>query len=296
MSMNSVCKAAQNDMCKIRTSTTKALPTAVAILIGVLCLTGCTTLTGGFFGHRNLRVIESPAFCETLSKSNKPTALKILFVGNSILYWHDVPRVFVSLAKRAAPERPLKIVAVMGDNYSLMDHLDAGTAVKVLKEQGPWDYVVLQGKSYDEFEPSNEEVIKKFIYEIVVAGAQPVLLQTYVHISDVPGSDVWFKYLASSLRIGVIPAGKAWNYARQHYPSVAIYDKNDHHHPSLKGTYLIACELFATFLPRSPFALPVNLDYEDAKDKTSRIFADPREADKLKEAVRQSFISDQVHH
>jgi hypothetical protein len=228
----------------------------MALLFAALSLSAC-----GSSSHLNVK--ENPAYTRTLVLSNSPDALKILLVGNRITEWHEMPRIVVSLIKRVDPSRPLKFSYVVGNNYTLQDHLDDGSAMKAISQQGPWDFVVLQGKTYSEFDDDWIKTIRKFIPAIVAAKAQPVLFQDYVdHAGDVSDSQEKFDSVASSLKIKVLPLGKAWADVRRRYENLDLYDQ-DGHHPSLKGSYLIACEIYAFCLQKPVIDLPIDLDYVD---------------------------------
>ncbi len=227
-----------------------------------------------------------PASVDALVVSKSPDALKILFVGNRLFFWHDVPRMFVSLIKRVDPSKPLKISYVVGEDYTLQDHLDEGTAMKVIKQQGPWDFVLLQGKTAAEFDDNYDAVIQKFIPAIVASNARPTLFQNYVDSpADVSDSRTKFASIGSSLNTKILPLGRVWAYVRENYHNIAIYDE-DGHHPSLKGSYLIASEFYAFFLQKPIVDLPIDLDYVDDTDKTKKIFGDPQEALDIKAAVQ----------
>ena len=68
--------------------------------------------------------------------------LRVLFIGNSLTAWNDLPNLFASLAQAGGHERPVaRTIAVGG--FSLEDHWNQGDAQKGIAT-GRWDFVVLQ--------------------------------------------------------------------------------------------------------------------------------------------------------
>ena len=80
------------------------------------------------------------------ANSNRREALKVLFVGNSLTYYHDMPAIMIGLIQREQPDRPLKVAMVTAPGARLRDHFRGGKLKEVLREDGPWDWVVLQEK------------------------------------------------------------------------------------------------------------------------------------------------------
>src|SRR5690349_12056264 len=66
---------------------------------------------------------------------------RVLFIGNSLTYTHDVPGMVRALSKAAGV--PLVVDAVTLPGASIGDHLDEGTAARRLRAER-WDVVVLQ--------------------------------------------------------------------------------------------------------------------------------------------------------
>jgi hypothetical protein len=60
--------------------------------------------------------------------------------------------------------------------------------------------------------------------------------------------------MANTLDAEVCPAGIAWKHFRQTNPSVELYQV-DESHPSVTGTYLVACTFYASVFHKSPVGL-----------------------------------------
>ncbi len=117
----------------------------------LVLLSACSS---SFCPHRNAynkHIAAYPVSSTFVTTSDIPSAAKVLFIGNSILYWHDIPRIFSFLMTQVEPLQPTKIAYVVGNNYSLKDHWDASTALDYIRKKGPWDYVVIQDSTNSEF-------------------------------------------------------------------------------------------------------------------------------------------------
>ena len=64
----------------------------------------------------------------------------------------------------------------------------------------------------------------------------------------------------------VIPAGLAFAKARQKQPELNLYQP-DKRHPTLSGTYLAACTIFAALTGRSPIGNPYHAGLDEPTAK-----------------------------
>lgn len=252
-------------------------PLTLLFAAGLLLLFGCGNEPSNFHHGVNQQVVDFPPQGRVVSKSEKPDALRILFIGNSVQYWHELPKVFASLVRQSEPQKPLRVGNVTGNNYSLRDHWDAGMAAEFIQHRGPWDYVVLQGKSRQQWDDSNTQLVRLFIRLIEKTKAKPVLVENYVddtELAEYESSHVRFVDMVQKWHIPVIPIGTCWSHVRNELPQIDLYDPDDRHHPSLQGTYLIALTLYGSLFKELPQKLPLQLDYQDARDGTKVILAD----------------------
>lgn len=129
-----------------------------------------------------LKAASGAAWVEQISDSKNPQALKILFVGHSKMYWHDLPKVFAYLMSYRNPNRLLKITEVNGSSYALDDHWRDGQALDQLRNNGPWDYVVLFEKT-GRPESSDSQLFEKYVSmfdaEARKVHARTVLVENY---------------------------------------------------------------------------------------------------------------------
>ena len=188
--------------------------------------------------------------------------LRVLFIGNSYTYSHDMPRMVQQLAAAAGERRPLQFEMETPGGESLEGHWKKGAALQKIR-RGGWDLVVLQEQSLRPIEGPDlmHEYARLFDAEIRKAGARTVFYLTWArkHMPDRQGD-----YNAAYLAIGrelaalVAPAGMAWARAAAENPACLLYE-DDKSHPRPVGAYLTACVFYATFYGRSPAGLPVTI-------------------------------------
>lgn len=184
-------------------------------------------------------------------------ALRILFIGNSLTYFNDLPGIVAALVVESGREKPGCQSEVQG-GYSLEDHWIRGDALKAI-EAGPWDYVVLQqGPSATE---DGRDVLRQYARRFDPAirktGGKPALYMVWPAASD-PRS---FGAIADTYRLAardvggiLLPAGEAWRLVQKQAPEIALYGP-DGFHPSPVGSYLAALVVVAELYGISPIGL-----------------------------------------
>jgi hypothetical protein len=176
----------------------------------------------------------------------------VLFIGNSLTYYNGG---IDQQLRGLAPEVRTRRFAEGG--YTLERHWQEGKALKSI-QQGVWDYVVLQEQSQRPVltQPRFFEFAQDFDQEIKKSGAQTVLLMTWERPESVPDGVTTDNLAAAYNRVGaklgdkVAPAGLAFERALREQPDLALYNPDGH--PTIYGTYLAACVLYATLFSQSP--------------------------------------------
>jgi len=170
-------------------------------------------------------------------------SLRVLFIGNSLTYFNDLPGMLGELLRQAGLDVVTSTLAE--PNFGLEDHW-ARQATHVRIAEG-WDVVVLQqGPSATEGRPSLIEFAERFAGPIRAAGATPAL---YMVWPAAPRSfdfqDVSNSYAAAADRVGglLFPAGEAWLVAWELAEGIALYG-SDQFHPSPLGSYLAALVIY----------------------------------------------------
>lgn len=189
-----------------------------------------------------------------------PDALAILFVGNSLSYFNDLPGMLAGLLERA-DIGPVVVESVALPNYGLEDHWADGDVSERIR-RGGWDVVVLQqGPSATEGRPSLLEYSQRFADLMEPTGARPALYMVWPAASrsfDFDGVSDSYATAARQVDGLLFPAGEAWRKAWARSPNLALYGP-DGFHPSVLGTYLAALVMYEQLSGKSAIGLPAEI-------------------------------------
>ncbi|MEM1127619.1 MAG: hypothetical protein AAGI71_13285 [Bacteroidota bacterium] len=195
-------------------------------------------------------------------------AFRILFIGNSLTYTHDMPAVVEAMAaSQGGP--PVVARAVVGGNRSLEDHWYARTALRALHEDGPWDAVVMQqGPSSL---PANQQHLatwaSRFAEEARQAGARPALYMVWPGASRHHAfSAVVTAYTeaARQAQAALLPVGTAFLAGWDLDADLPLYGP-DGFHPSPQGAYLAALVIYSGLTEADPAAIPDQIRHPDGR-------------------------------
>ncbi|KRO96634.1 MAG: hypothetical protein ABS24_08720 [SAR92 bacterium BACL26 MAG-121220-bin70] len=211
---------------------------------------------------------------------------RILFVGNSYLYYNDSLHNHVQrMAAEKFPEKAkfakYKSSTIGGSRlaHHNLDHLLKAKNIGVKK---PFELVILQGGSMEPLsEPARRqfnEQAKTMIEKIKTSGGKAALYMTHAYVKPhgkyAPGmiDDIRSLYVkaGNDNKALVIPVGIAFKKAYQYRPDIVLHKDFDGSHPSLLGTYLAANVVFASIFKTSPVGLKYN--YFDAVADEDRDF------------------------
>jgi hypothetical protein len=164
-------------------------------------------------------------------------------ISGAGLNWHDVESYF----------KPGGVASYsfVGDNEIVFNKFDK-----------PFDVVIMNDCSQCPIHPQLKNIFheyaRKHCQTVVKHGAKPALFMTWAY-SDKPEMTA---QLAEQYTIAgnnndalVIPAGLAFAKALGKNPQIVLYDA-DKRHPSLLGTYLSACTIYASLYKKSPAGNP----------------------------------------
>ena len=216
---------------------------ALALVAGAALLAGC---------RASERLAPMPAEREGRA---------VLFVGNSLTYYNDLPLLVEAMVDSAGGEA-LVVQMVAGPNASLLDHWEAGTAANAIASR-QWSLVVLQ-QGPSSLDASRAELLDysaRFAERIRAAGGTPALYQVWSGpgiASDFDRTLESYALAAEHVDGLLLPAGAAWKAALARDPSLPLYD-TDGFHPSPVGTYLAALAIYAGITGESPVGLPAQL-------------------------------------
>lgn len=202
------------------------------------------------------------------AQADPPEPLRVLFVGNSYTRFNDLPRMVRRISREVPEGRPLRTRRLTEPGYTLQRHWDRGRAHRHI-ETGRYDVVVLQGNSLSPIEAPGElrESVGRFSDLAGEHGARVVLFETwarrenhrlYRRSEDLDGPDAMldriervYLTLGEELHAPVAPVGRAWHEALRALPRARLH-RADGTHPSIAGTYLSACVLYATLTANDP--------------------------------------------
>ncbi len=218
-------------------------------------------------------ILSGAALVVADTTAQSPTATparKILFVGDSFTYAQG--GIYTHLVKlAAAAPTPLVVTAEKA--------VAGGAFLKVLWEMkepvkaidtGAFDVVVLQ----DDIPETNVDYFRQyarlFVEEARQHNARPVLFMAwaYQRLGWISMQEIAraHQQLAKELNVDVAPAGLAWQRSSTARPALDMYGP-DREHPSVHGTYLATCVVYATIYGKDPTGftyIPPGITPEDA--------------------------------
>lgn len=212
------------------------------------------------------------------------TPKRILFVGNSYFYYngslhYHARRIAMSADPAGAYDYRSATIAGAPLSYHPIEHLITPGRLGV-KEA--FDIVILQTNSTDAMSERNRarfrETAIEFSASIAKRGGKTALYMTQAHVkpSKFAGSDMLRRtaemYVAVGNEIGaiVIPAGLAFEEAYRRRPGITLHHALDGSHPSLLGTYLAACTVYATLYGRRSEGNAY--DYQESVSRDDALF------------------------
>jgi hypothetical protein len=220
------------------------------------------------------------AGCDSATEPERP--LRVIFIGNSLTMWHDMPDMVQAMSEAAGEGRPLEVHSVAWNGMSLRDHWeDSGTQI-ALSRLGPWDVVFLQES------PLVSEAGRAYLREHVrlfqgkTSGTVALMMPwpprgARAYFDDVHRA---FRQVATETGATFVPAGEVWREAMRRDPALDLYDP-DGGHPNETGTYAAALAAYQSLTGASPVGLPATLRLESGAE----VRLDPAVARMLQESA-----------
>jgi len=206
-----------------------------------------------------------PVFCVAQEKSDAPSELRALFIGNSLTCTNDLPAMVKTIAEHNKKRFKYKMVA--RPNFSLEDHLNQGDAVKAIKES-KWNFVVMQQGSSALLESRKNliEFTRRFAEEIKRINAKPALFMVWTFQNRMFDFDkVRESYTLAAKEVDglFLPAGESWRFAWQRNAKLELY--SDGLHPTPLGSCLAAAVIYQRLYNEAFVKLPAKLKTESVK-------------------------------
>jgi hypothetical protein len=213
------------------------------------------------------------------------TPHRILFVGNSYLYYNDslhnhVRRMVAAAGIATEKQLHYKSATIGGAPLSEQDVKSLLVPGRLGKE--PFEIVILQGNSSAALSgakrKSFHDKVVEFNADIVRAGAKTALYMTHAYVAPNKNASpdmirkVEDLYVSVGNEVGayVIPVGRAFEESYRRRPDFLLHKTYDGSHPNLYGTYLAACVVFASLYGKSPVGN--SYDYFGAVHKGSAAY------------------------
>ncbi len=223
-----------------------------------------------------LFLLSSCLFLSSLTFGQKKTK-RVLFLGNSFTYVNDLPGMIAEIAKSTGDS--LSYDSNLPGGHSIGNHsLNTVSIGKIML--GNWDFVVLQGQSY-ELATETPEVYpfpyaRKLDSLINVYNdcAETVFYMTWGLKNGDPSSCATVPFLCTYEKMDSIihsnyrrmtdsndaivsAVGAVWRSIRKTNPLIELY-QSDESHPSLAGTYAAACCFYASLYRKNPALITYN--------------------------------------
>ncbi len=204
---------------------------------------------------------------------NAQDTTHILFIGNSITYYNNMPQTFEAIANDKGDTTAVTVYAPGGAGF--IHHVNDPNVYNKFR-QGIWDFVVLQPGSNESpaYSETKEQTLSRLyilkdsiieynpcakilLYEISygVWGNTPEDLDTYNNTMSLILSNC--QYWADSAHIFFAPAGEAIKTAWNNDTSTMLWGSTGDIHPNAKGSYIIACTFYASIFQKPSFGTTV---------------------------------------
>lgn len=185
---------------------------------------------------------------------------RVLFIGNSYLYFLDIPGIAQALADSAAGDK-LAVETVAGPDMALVDHIAQGTAQKEIAKGG-WEWVVLQQgpSSVSVNRDTLRLATQSLAADMAKVNAKPALFSAWPseqRKQDFPGAIQSYTLAAADVGGILLPVAASWQGAWSRDSTLQLYA--DGLHPSVEGAYLSALVVYGKLLGRSTKGLPATL-------------------------------------
>ncbi len=223
-------------------------------------------------------------------KSYATDTTRVLFIGNSITYFNDMPQTFEDIANSLGDTTEMTMYAPGGTGF--VNHV-SDPAVFNYFRMGCWDYIVLQpgsnespGYSY----PIDTTLLRARIlvdsiykynpcakilyYEISygVWGNTASDLTTYNNTMDLIIGNL--TYLADSTETFFAPVGEAFRTAWNSNQNNMLWMAYGDIHPNAKGSYMAACTFYSSIFQKPSHGTPVLATLSPAAADSAQLLCD----------------------
>lgn len=231
-------------------------------------------------------------FCSLLllcSLTAQKDTTKVLFVGNSFIYFYNLPQVVSSMAASQDLIIESRQSTIGGSNLEQHWKGEKGAQTRQLIEGQQWDYVIFNNHSRSALDTPESFMTygKKFSELVIENGAQPIFMITWAYKSDPsmqPEITRMYQNLCDQTGADCIPCGPLFAEARKKRPELNLF--HDDKHPSANGTYMLGLSIYKHLTGNPTTGIPLRLTTADNNgEKLYLIFMNRDEADFLQTMV-----------
>ncbi len=188
----------------------------------------------------------------------------VLFIGNSFTMNNQMPKKLERIAKREGESLFTAQVTTGGKDWAF--HAKNPQTYQMIKSE-PWDYVVLQGLSYEPLYAEHLLTEKTLKYGKILIdsiryhhpNAKIMLFMTWGYKDGIyiehERKSIEYEEMQERLqkqynrfgelyKVAVVPVGKVWEKTRDQYPDYNLYSEDDYHQNEL-GSFLIASTFYS---------------------------------------------------
>ena len=211
---------------------------------------------------------------------------RVLYIGNSYLYYNDslhnhVRRMLEEVYANDIDRGNYKLVTISGSR-SWHHNINYALNYKNLGAEKPFELVIFQGGSGETDTVSERKIFadttKDVINIIHKSGAEAALYMIHAYVEPHENADpqmmkdIKQMYIEAGNKNNalVIPVGIAFENAYKVQPDIVLHKPFDGSHPSLLGTYLASCVVFASITQKTPIGIKYN--YFDEISDLDKIF------------------------
>ena len=194
-----------------------------------------------------------------------PNVISVLFLGNSLVYFNEIPRMTAEIGARE--KRPLRVDAVTRSGVTLEQLWNDTDARKKLWLEH-WDYVVVQGGAGMANPITNAGAFNRYLgmfaADVRKSGAEPLFYLVWRPEQPANYERVALDS-AKRAQMKVVPAGIAWLdlIRRGRFRRLDI----DGLHPDALGAYLVACSVYSTIYGKPAHGAPHDFRHLAARNE-----------------------------
>ena len=208
-----------------------------------------------------------------ITSLNNKTPERVLYIGNSYLYYNDslhnhVRRMLDEVYESEIDKTNYKSVTISGSR-SWHHDIDHSLNYKNLGVKKPFQLVIFQGGSGESNSVKERNIfsdeVSKIVKKIKNAGAEAALYMIHAYVE--PHEDTNPRMIENIKKMYidagnkndalVIPVGIAFENAYMAQPNIKLHKHYDGTHPNILGTYLASCVVFSSITHLSP----LNIEY-----------------------------------